>query len=1003
METGMSIFRKITLLFVLCMSPVFLLADDTEIFFAKADVDNSENEVKANVMVLLDTSGSMRACESGGGWCSDVENRRINMLEDAMHILIDSVPEKVNMGIGRFRHGYGDEDCTLNGYRYTCGGYVLMPVTEVNENSKRALKEAVSSLNSAGDNESGPSNGAPYGSTPTAESYWEMGRYMLGLSPLSASYGNDWYDDNSRSVCTEHQETETCELVDVYEWQDISGTCDRRSPYCRRKCSSGWGGWCWSYTYQEYKYAGQQEECEITNECVNTQQIVGDDGRYVSPINLENQCESNHIVIFTDGDPNDINLPDHNFKACEGAGKSDSYECQVAISQYLNSDNNYIGRSIKTYNVGLYMGDNRSEMEKVSTDGAEGTHTADSADALAGAFLKVFDLIDEESRSLSAPGVAVNQLNRFEHLDQLYYAVIQPASSSYWEGNLKRYRLAGESVSDINGSDAIDDATGYFKETAQSWWSDEADGPDATRGGARNANDESFTRKLFYNEGTSMTALPWSSVGSGSYDNEFFGLPADASEDKLNQLAEKLKVLWGDPMHSVPVLVGYGSDNVAFVSTNGGMLHAVDAATGKEIYSFMPKEFLSKAHLFTTDRPPLDAQNNRQIYGLDSSWVALQKDGKKYLFAGMRRGGNSYYALDVTSKTAPKFLWKKTVTDTGYSDLGQTWSTPTPARIGTSTVLIFGGGYDTSNDADAGGRASGDDVGNAVYIADAATGKVLWSETVKHAVPSSIAVVDKDADGSADHLYFGDMGGYLYRADINQDSIGSSKVHLLADLGGSYASNRRFYEAPAVAYVEHKGEKQLYVTIGSGYRAHPLDQNTDEAFFVVRDDTVYKDEAPASMLTVDDLVNVGLGTPAKGDSPGWYYFLTTAPGEKVMSSPVVYDNTVYFSTYSPVGGSEEDSPCAVSLGSAYLHTVDLITGDPARINSDGSVADTRQEKLRQQVPPPTPVLFMKDGKIKVVVGTEVPATGTPPDQRLRKTQWRQLEPNEANVIPVDAK
>ena len=86
-----------------------------------------------------------------------------------------------------------------------------------------------------------------------------------------------------------------------------------------------------------------------------------------------------------------------------------------------------------------------------------------------------------------------------------------------------------------------------------------------------------------------------------------------------------------------------------------------------------------------------------------------------------------------------------------------------------------------------------------------------------------------------------------------------------------------------------------------------------------------------------------------------------------------------------------------------MHTVDLITGDPARINSDGSVADTRQEKLRQQVPPPTPVLFMKDGKIKVVVGTEVPATGTPPDQRLRKTQWRQLEPNEANVIPVDAK
>ncbi|WP_231867845.1 hypothetical protein, partial [Alcanivorax sp. HI0007] len=71
---------------------------------------------------------------------------------------IDSVPEKVNMGIGRFRHGY---NCADN--RYTCGGYVLMPVTQVNEKSKRALKEAVSSLNSAGDNASGSNTGAPYG------------------------------------------------------------------------------------------------------------------------------------------------------------------------------------------------------------------------------------------------------------------------------------------------------------------------------------------------------------------------------------------------------------------------------------------------------------------------------------------------------------------------------------------------------------------------------------------------------------------------------------------------------------------------------------------------------------------------------------------------------------------------------------------------------------------------------------------------------------------------
>ena len=84
-------------------------------------------------------------------------------------------------------------------------------------------------------------------------------------------------------------------------------------------------------------------------------------------------------------------------------------------------------------------------------------------------------------------------------LDQLYYAVIQPASSSFWEGNLKRYRLSGDNVTDVSGNDAIDDETGYFKETARSWWSDEADGPDATQGGARQANGEGFLLALYYN------------------------------------------------------------------------------------------------------------------------------------------------------------------------------------------------------------------------------------------------------------------------------------------------------------------------------------------------------------------------------------------------------------------------------------------------------------------------------------------------------------------------
>ena len=108
----MSYSKKVYLLVLMVfMAPVAIHADDTEIYYSQAAAGGSENKPSANVMVLLDTSGSMRFCknsEANVAWCSDVEERRINMLEDAMHVLIDSVPGDVKMGLGRFNAGYKD-------------------------------------------------------------------------------------------------------------------------------------------------------------------------------------------------------------------------------------------------------------------------------------------------------------------------------------------------------------------------------------------------------------------------------------------------------------------------------------------------------------------------------------------------------------------------------------------------------------------------------------------------------------------------------------------------------------------------------------------------------------------------------------------------------------------------------------------------------------------------------------------------------------------------------
>src|SRR5690606_17704298 len=134
----------------------------------------------------------------------------------------------------------------------------------------------------------------------------------------------------------------------------------------------------------------------------------------------------------------------------------------------------------------------------------------------------------------------------------------------------------------------------------------------------------------------------------------------------------------------------------------------------------------------------------------------------------LRRGGREVYALDVTDPDKPKYLWSISGGSGVFAELGQTWSAPKHTQVnvgGTAKdVLIFGGGYDTTQDGQA--SYSEDSVGRAIYMVDAEIGAVLWwaahssngsaplsTSAMKNAIPSEIAVVDFDTDGFADIMY----------------------------------------------------------------------------------------------------------------------------------------------------------------------------------------------------------------------------------------------------------
>ena len=430
----------------------------------------------------------------------------------------------------------------------------------------------------------------------------------------------------------------------------------------------------------------------------------------------------------------------------------------------------------------------------------------------------------------------------------------------------------------------------------------------------------------------------------------------------------------GDPMHARPAIVIHGGTEAApigtvYLPTNDGVLHAFDLnpltgdpdATGnvpvtptKERWSFVPAEFLPRLGQLYDNAPTanrdyaLDGDVRVFKYDVNQNGTIESADGDKvYLFFGTGRGGSSIYSLDVTDADKPKFRWKKTFTDTGFGKLGKTWSSPTIARVNTGgtqntqkLVLIFGGGYDPGQEAY---NYSADSVGNSIYMVDLETGDVLWNITgtggggtvvntkMTHSFPSNITVLDTNGDGFADRMYAADMGGQVWRFDIfNRPSVQPLVTGgVFASLGGAFiapsavsrAENRRMYYAPDVAPITVRGSRPfMNIAIGSGYRGHPLNSETQDRFYSIRDYApfVARDQNSYNVTAAirdTDLLDVTTNANATVDDSalGWKIRLaesngTVWRGEKVLAESITAGGVIFFTTFTPLA-ADAAQPC----------------------------------------------------------------------------------------------
>ena len=329
-------------------------------------------------------------------------------------------------------------------------------------------------------------------------------------------------------------------------------------------------------------------------------------------------------------------------------------------------------------------------------------------------------------------------------------------------------------------------------------------------------------------------------------------------------------------------------------------------------------------------------------------------------------------------------------------NLGQTWSKPLVAKMwwgGTERrVLFFGGGYDEKHDNPNYAVNTIGQKGNTVYALDADTGAPITgfatkmaSAGITNAVASNLTIIDLNNDAIADTIYVADVGGKIYRADLPQkgDTDNSKfQAGLIANVN-SNGSNRKFFNKPDVVFTNYAGQKFGLIAIGSGYRAHPKNEDTTDRMYVFYDKYINSRTFPNGGIVESELKDV-TGPGAEGfasiadiypNNEGWY--ITLPKGEKVLSDSTTINYRSFFTTYSP--GDAEDA-CSPATGSNKLYGINILDGAPIidRFNNNDGTLDgfDRYAELDYiGIAPGITLLFPDDTSAAALVGTETIGAG----------------------------
>ena len=701
-------------------------------------------------------------------------------------------------------------------------------------------------------------------------------------------------------------------------------------------------------------------------------------------------------------------------------------------------------QNIQTYTVG-FMGDKEGDLFLINTsnngngnknlydtsdeDYGKYHYTAESPEALATQLLTAVNSILSRTSAFMAPVVPVT---RTTSGDVIYMAFFKPREGNFWEGNVTKYGISSDNqIVDANGNPATW-PNGAMRDDAVPFWAT-IDWADPNKSNGIENTDRSiytYLGGLTSSFDVSNTDLTETILGTPTRTREEiinYVRGADVlDEDGDGKVDENRAIITGDVLHSEPSVFQYrysatSSKTMVYFGANDGMLHAVldvtesagtETSSGKEEWAFIPPDQLPRlkemiegfSHQSYVDSTP-------KIYFKDNNGNGYVESGDQViLICGARKGGTSYFALDVTNldvnlTTAPTYLWS--INQSVIPELGETWSEPQFGLVKTSDgdttgtpVFFVGGGYSSDNSK-----------GNTVIAVDVFDGKLIkqfktGSSTITdmdYSILSSVFVVDENGNGFVDKVYVGDLGGQMWRfascdpsafPDCNENiDSWTGQVFFKTDDNNS----RKFFYPPSVTL--EKGYDMVFM--GTGDRENACCNNSNNVCSFTGPDIIAAVKETHSATTIvgesnvsgslypKDLVDVTdpTATPpdlssASGDvdgnlndDQGWYIRLVdesgNAVGEKVLAEGTVFYKTFYITTFTP-----NDDPC-VPGGDGKLYALSHLTGS-AVLDFNNDTNNDRSATIGGGIPSKPVTLITKTGtKLLVSVGSANPDAASP--------------------------